>query len=357
MNSFTLGRHTLRQPLMLAPMVGVSDLPFREICLQQGATLAVAEMVTSSPELWSSEKNRLRLKRSTACGPDIVQIAGFDPQMMADAARINAEQGAEVIDINMGCPAKKVLKKAAGSALLKDPKLVERILRAVTAAVDIPVTLKIRTGWSRDNRNGLDIASIAEDCGIAMLSVHGRTRECRFLGAAEYDTIADIKQRISIPVIANGDIDSPQKAGYVLDYTKADGLMIGRAAQGSPWIFRQIRQYLDTGSASDTPPAQTISSLMIDHIRALHAFYGDFRGALFARKHIDWYSRILPQGEALKQRFMQLSDAEAQLDLLAVYHQASAGHKASAGISEAAHETRTPARLLEQRQTSQVHAQ
>ncbi|MEX2334215.1 MAG: tRNA dihydrouridine synthase DusB, partial [Pseudohongiella sp.] len=287
-------------------------------------TLAVAEMVTSNPALWDSEKNRLRLKRSTTCGPDIVQIAGFDPQMMADAARLNADQGAEVIDINMGCPAKKVLKKAAGSALLKDPQLVERILRAVTSAVDVPVTLKIRTGWSRGHRNGVDIARIAEDCGIAMLSVHGRTRECRFLGTAEYDTIAEIKQGISIPVIANGDIDSPQKARYVLDYTRADGLMIGRAAQGSPWIFRQIRQYLDTGSAPDTPSPHHVSSLMIDHIRALHAFYGDFRGALFARKHIDWYSKVLPQGEELKQSFMQLSSAEAQLDLLGGYHEASA---------------------------------
>lgn len=320
MNSFTLGRHTLQQPLILAPMVGVSDLPFREICLQQGATLAVAEMVAANPALWHSEKHRLRLKRSAACGPDIVQIAGFDPQMMAEAARINAEQGAEVIDINMGCPAKKVLKKAAGSALLKDPDLVQRILRAVTAAVDVPVTLKIRTGWSRDQRNGLDIARIAEDCGIAMLSVHGRTRECRFLGDAEYDTIAEIKQHVQIPVIANGDIDSPQKARFVLEHTRADGLMIGRAARGSPWIFRQIRQFLDTGSAGATPPVPDISSLMIDHIRALHAFYGDFRGALFARKHIDWYSKDLPQGEALKQQFMLLDSAEAQLDLLAAYH-------------------------------------
>lgn len=326
MSSFTLGRHTLQQPLMLAPMVGVSDLPFREICLQQGATLAVAEMVAANPALWDTEKHRLRRKRSAACGPDITQIAGFDPQMMADAARVNAEQGAEVIDINMGCPAKKVLKKAAGSALLKDPDLVQRILRAVTAAVDVPVTLKIRTGWCREQRNGLDIARIAEDCGIAMLSVHGRTRDCRFLGDAEYDTIAEIKQRISIPVIANGDIDSPHKARYVLDHTQADGLMIGRAARGSPWIFRQIRQYLDTGSASATPPPQDISSLMLDHIRALHAFYGDFRGALFARKHIDWYSKDLPHGEALKQQFMRLDDAAAQLDLLTAYHDASAAN-------------------------------
>lgn len=350
MSSFTLGRHTLQQPLVLAPMVGVSDLPFREICLQQGATLAVAEMVTCNPELWDNEKNRLRLKRSTACGPDIVQIAGFCPQMMADAARINADQGAEVIDINMGCPAKKVLKKAAGSALLKDPLLVERILRAVTAAVDVPVTLKIRTGWNREHRNGLAIAAIAEDCGIAMLSVHGRTRECRFLGTAEYDTIAEIKQRVRIPVIANGDIDSPQKARYVLDYTKADGLMIGRAARGSPWIFRHIRQYLDTGYVAATPPPQDVSMLMLDHVRALHAFYGDFRGALFARKHIDWYSTILPQGEALKQNFMQLNDAQAQLSLLSEYH------AACGAPAQAADEMLSATRHLQQQPIFQVHA-
>lgn len=324
MNSFALGKHLVERPLVLAPMVGVSDLPFREICLQQGATFTVAEMVTANTRLWDSEKNRLRLKRSSSCGPDIVQIAGFDPDMMAAAAQANVAMGAEVIDINMGCPAKKVLKKAAGSALLKDPQLVQRILNAVVAAVDVPVTLKIRTGWSRDQRNGLDIATIAEDCGIAMLSVHGRTRECRFLGDAEYDTIAEIKQRVGIPVIANGDINSPQKARFVLDHTRADGLMIGRAAQGSPWIFRQVREYLDTGEYSATPPAADICHLMIDHIRALHAFYGEIRGALFARKHIDWYSKVLPQGDELKHKFMQVSAAAAQLDVLHAFQDSGA---------------------------------
>lgn len=317
---FRLGVHTLRQPLLLAPMVGVSDLPFREICLQQGATLTVAEMVPANTQLWNSEKNRLRLKRSGNCGPEIVQIAGFDPDMMAEAARLNADMGAEVIDINMGCPAKKVLKKAAGSALLKDPDLVEKILKAVVNAVDIPVTLKIRTGWCRAERNGPDIAKIAEDCGIAMLSVHGRTRECRFLGDAEYDTIARIKQSVSIPVIANGDIDSAEKARHVLQYTGADGLMIGRAAQGKPWIFREVRHFLETGEMPAPPAAQDISTLMLDHIRALHAFYGEFRGALFARKHIDWYSRALPNGDLLKQQFMAVDTATEQLDVLHQYH-------------------------------------
>jgi tRNA-dihydrouridine synthase B len=317
---FRLGAYTLRQPLLLAPMVGVSDLPFREICLQQGATLTVAEMVPANTRLWNSEKNRLRLKRSGNCGPEIVQIAGFDPDMMAEAARLNADMGAEVIDINMGCPAKKVLKKAAGSALLRDPDLVERILKAVTSAVDIPVTLKIRTGWCRTQRNGPDIARIAEDCGIAMLSVHGRTRECRFLGDAEYDTIAQIKQSVSIPVIANGDIDSAEKARYVLQYTGADGLMIGRAAQGKPWIFQEVRHFLDTGELPAPPTVQQIGTLMVDHISALHAFYGEIRGALFARKHIDWYSKALPDGDLLKKEFMAVDFAAQQKNVLDQYH-------------------------------------
>ena len=317
---FTLGKHTLSRPVILAPMVGVSDLPFREVCLQQGATLTVAEMLPADTALWKSEKNRLRMKRSAACGPEIVQIAGFDPLMMADAARINADMGAEVIDINMGCPAKKVLQKAAGSALMRDPDLVEQILRAVVQSVDVPVTLKMRTGWCRAQKNGIEIARIAEDCGIAMLSVHGRTRECRFLGDAEYDTIAEIKRSVSIPVIANGDIDSPQKAVQVLHHTQADGLMIGRAAQGRPWIFREIRQYLELGELATPPSPADISILMQDHIRALHAFYGEFRGALFARKHIDWYSKALPGGDELKTHFMNMENASDQQTLLAQWH-------------------------------------
>lgn len=318
--SFQLGQHTLQCPILLAPMVGVSDLPFREVCIQQGATLTVAEMLPADTAMWKTEKNRLRMKRSSAGGPEIVQIAGFDPQMMADAARINADLGAEVIDINMGCPAKKVLKKAAGSALMRDPDLVQQILRAVVNAVDIPVTLKMRTGWCRADRNGLEIAHIAEDCGIRMLSVHGRTRECRFLGEAEYDTIAEIKRSISIPVIANGDITSPEKAAWVLYHTGADGLMIGRAAQGRPWIFREITEYLQHGEHAALPSAIDISNLMQDHIRALHAFYGESCGALFARKHIDWYSKALPGGSDLKARFMVEEDMQSQQTLLETWH-------------------------------------
>jgi len=318
---FSLGKYELDCPVILAPMVGVSDLPFREICKQQGATLTIAEMVPADTSVWHTEKNRLRMKRSGRTGPDIVQIAGFDPEMMAEAARQNVELGAEVIDINMGCPAKKVLKRASGSALLQDPELVESILRAVVSAVDVPVTLKTRTGWSRTMRNGRDIAKIAEDCGITMLSIHGRTRECRFVGEVEYDTIAEIKQAVSIPVIANGDINTPEQAKRVLEYTGADGVMIGRAAQGQPWIFRQINEFLKTGTASLSPEPEQISTLMQDHIRALHAFYGDFKGALFARKHIDWYSKVLPGGEQLKARFMSSKDASEQRDMLSNYHE------------------------------------
>jgi tRNA-dihydrouridine synthase B len=318
--SFKLGQHVLQCPILLAPMVGVSDLPFREVCIQQGATLTVAEMLPADTSMWKTERNRLRMKRSSAGGPEIVQIAGFDPQMMADAARINADLGAEVIDINMGCPAKKVLKKAAGSALMRDPDLVKQILTAVVNAVDIPVTLKMRTGWCRSDKNGVEIARIAEGCGISMLSVHGRTRECRFLGDAEYDTIAEIKHSISIPLIANGDITSPEKAAWVLYQTGADGLMIGRAAQGRPWIFREIRQYLQHGEHAERPTAIDISTLMQDHIRALHAFYGESCGALFARKHIDWYSKALPGGDALKAEFMTEQDMASQQALLENWH-------------------------------------
>jgi tRNA-dihydrouridine synthase B len=317
---FRLGKHLLQRPILLAPMVGVSDVPFREVCLQQGATLTIAEMLPADTAMWKSEKNRLRLKRSTACGPEIVQIAGFDAGMMAEAARLNADMGAEVIDINMGCPANNGLKNAAGSALMRDPELVEQILRAVVAAVDIPVTLKMRTGWCRAQKNGVEIARIAEDCGITMISVHGRTRECRFVGDVEYDTIAAIKQSIGIPVIANGDIDSPEKAVQVLKHTGADGLMIGRAAQGRPWIFREIRQFLEFGAHATPPSASEISMLMQDHIRALHAFYGDFRGTLFARKHIDWYSKALPGGDLLKSSFMTADSVQSQQELLHNWH-------------------------------------
>ena len=232
-----IGEFPIALPLILAPMVGVSDSPFREICTELGAGLTVAEMLTSNISRWGNDKNRLRQVKPRIDGPQIVQIAGSDPGLMSEAAILNRAMGADIIDINMGCPAKKVLRKAAGSALLKDPVQVDKILRAVTAAIDIPVTLKIRTGWCPESRNGVEIARLAEQAGIAMLVVHGRTRQCRFKGNAEYDTIAQIKQAVNIPVIANGDICTPEKAKFVLNYTGVDGLMIGRSAQGRPWIF------------------------------------------------------------------------------------------------------------------------
>ncbi|MDT8428400.1 MAG: tRNA dihydrouridine synthase DusB [Pseudomonadales bacterium] len=312
----TLGKHRIDNPLLLAPMVGVTDRPFRELCLQQGAGLVVGEMLPADSSCWQSRKNRNRRRGIRGNGLNVVQIAGFDPAMMAEAARLNAEAGADVIDINMGCPARKVLKKAAGSALLRDPALVQQIVRAVVQAVAIPVTLKIRTGWSREHRNGVDIGLLAQDAGIQMLSVHGRTRECRFLGEAEYDTIAAIKQALDIPVIANGDITSPEKARQVLQHTGADGLMIGRAAQGRPWIFAEIKHFLNTGQLLPEKQQTDIAVILLAHTRHLHHFYGEPTGILFARKHISWYSQTLFNGSGFKTRFNKLESGSAQLECI-----------------------------------------
>ncbi|MCB1671447.1 MAG: tRNA dihydrouridine synthase DusB [Gammaproteobacteria bacterium] len=290
MKPIQLGDFVIANPLLLAPMAGVSDSPFREICSANGAGLTVAEMLTSDSERWGSEKNRLRQVKPDISGPQVVQIAGSDPGLMSEAAILNVAMGADVIDINMGCPAKKVLRKAAGSALLKDPALVERILRAVVAAVDVPVTLKIRTGWCPESRNGVEIARLAEQTGIRLLTVHGRTRACRFRGQAEYDTIAHIKQSVSIPVIANGDITSPEKARLVLSNTGADGLMIGRGAQGQPWIFRAISHYLKTGRLLPRPDSDSVSDIIVSHLEKIFALYGEHKGVLFARKHVNWYT-------------------------------------------------------------------
>ncbi len=284
-----IGPYNLTGRAVLAPMAGVTDLPFRRLCRHYGAALVVSEMVISNSELWDSRKTRLRLSHDGDEQPRSVQIAGSDPAMMADAARRNVELGADIIDINMGCPAKKVCRKAAGSALLRDPALVGDILRAVVAAVEVPVTLKIRTGWSPAQRNGVDIARLAEDSGIAALAVHGRTRECRYNGHAEYDTIAAIVDAVQLPVFANGDITSAQRARQVLDHTGAAGVMIGRGAQGRPWIFREINAFLERGEhapvVSDSERAQTILS----HLKALHRFYGEHQGLRIARKHFGWY--------------------------------------------------------------------
>lgn len=314
-----IGPHTLETPLIVAPMAGVTDRPFRELCLRLGAGMAVSEMLLANPDVWDTQKTRMRMDHSAEGGLRSVQIAGADPEMMAFAARYNVEQGAQIVDINMGCPAKKVNKKLAGSALLRQPDLVRSICRAVVDAVEVPVTLKIRTGWDPDNRNGEEIARIAEDCGIAALAVHGRTRACLYKGEAEYDTIRAIKQAVSIPVVANGDIDSPEKARYVLDYTGVDAVMIGRAAQGRPWIFREIRHFLETGTKLPPPDREEVRTLMNEHVTNLHQFYGAYLGARIARKHVGWYLDEEETGREFRKHFNALDCADAQLEALEAY--------------------------------------
>jgi len=284
-----IGPYQLENNLILAPMAGISDRPFRELCKQFGAGLAVSEMVASNPALRGHKKTLLKADHTGESGLRSVQILGTDPQQMADAAKFNAQRGAQIIDINMGCPAKKVCSVAAGSALLRDELLVRKILDAVVNAVDIPVTLKIRTGWDLHSRNAVDIARIAEDSGIAALTLHGRTRACKFNGQAEYETIKKVKQSVRIPIIANGDIDSAEKASYVLDTTGADAIMIGRAAQGNPWLFNQISHFLKTGKALEKPIASAIHSTLLSHLEQLYSFYGNVSGVRIARKHIGWY--------------------------------------------------------------------
>ena len=303
---------TLRNNLFVAPMAGVTDRPFRQLCKKLGAGVAVSEMVTSNSLLYGSEKTRRRADHTGEVDPISVQIAGADPAMMAEAARYNADNGAQIIDINMGCPAKKVCNKAAGSALMKDEELVTAILSAVVKAVDVPVTLKIRTGWDRANKNGITVAKIAEQAGISALAVHGRTRADLYTGSAEYDTIAAIKQAISIPVFANGDIDSPHKAQQVLDATGADALLIGRAAQGRPWIFREIAHFLATGKELPAPTLYEVERILLEHLAALHAFYGDLMGVRIARKHVGWYLATLPGAREFRAEFNRLESTDAQ---------------------------------------------
>jgi len=308
-----IGPVTIPRPLVLAPMAGITDKPFRRICRAHGAGYTVSEMLTSDPKLWSSRKSALRRDRAGEAGPVGVQLAGSDPAALADAARLNADAGAQIIDINMGCPAKKVCKRWAGSALLQDEALVARILSAVVAAVDVPVTLKMRIGWRHDAINGPQIARIAEDSGIRMLAVHGRTRDMLYNGHATYDTIAEIKAGVEIPVLANGDIDSPAKARRVLEQTHADGLLIGRAAQGRPWIFAQIAHFLSTGETLAEPPLASIRDVMIEHVTALHEHYGAQAGVRIARKHIGWYAAALPNASACKAAVYAAEDPKSQL--------------------------------------------
>jgi len=308
-----IGSHTLRNNLFVAPMAGVTDRPFRQLCKKFGAGLAISEMVASNSLLWGSEKTRRRANHDGEVEPISVQIAGADPVMMAEAARYNVERGAQIIDINMGCPAKKVCNTMAGSALLKDEPLVGRILEAVVSAVDVPVTLKFRTGWDPLNKNALKVARIAEDSGIRLLSLHGRTRACGFSGRAEYDTIRDVKRSTRLPVIANGDITTPEEAKSVLQHTGADGIMVGRAAQGRPWIFREIEHYLATGKKLPAPFVSEIHSVLVAHLQELYAFYGLETGVKVARKHISWYTKGLAGSASFRHRMNQLETCEEQL--------------------------------------------
>lgn len=307
-----IGKHLLKNKLVVAPMAGVTDRPFRQLCKRMGAGMAVSEMVASDSRLWATEKSIRRGDHKGEVNPIVVQIAGAAPAMMADAARYNVDKGAHIIDINMGCPAKKVCRVDAGSALMKDESLVAQILEAVVNAVNVPITLKIRTGWDRDHKNALVIARIAEQCGIAALAVHGRTRSDLYEGAAEYDTIRAVKQSVKIPVTANGDIDSPEKARFVLGYTGCDAVMIGRAAQGRPWIFREIAHYLETGKYLAPPTYAEIHAIASTHLRELHDFYGDVKGVRIARKHIAWYVADLRGGMMFRQEMNVIEGSALQ---------------------------------------------
>lgn len=308
-----IGTHVLKNKLIVAPMAGVTDRPFRQLCKTMGAGMAVSEMVSSNSLLWGSKKTQRRANHDGEVSPISVQIAGADPRMLATAALYNVENGAQIIDINMGCPAKKICNVMAGSALLQDEKLVGRILDAVVNAVDIPVTLKIRTGWDKQHKNALTVARIAEDSGIQALAIHGRTRACAYGGEAEYDTIAAVKAAIKIPVIANGDITTPEKAKYILEYTKADAVMIGRAAQGRPWIFREIDHYLSTGTYLPLPEVTEIHRVLINHMHDLYEFYGEYSGTRIARKHISWYTKGLVGSAGFRHAMNQLQTSEQQV--------------------------------------------
>lgn len=307
-----IGPHKISNKLVLAPMAGVTDRPFRQLCKDLGAGMAVSEMVGSTSLIRGSAKTLRRANHTGETVPRSVQIVGYDPKMMAEAARINEDMGAEIIDINMGCPAKKVCNMSSGSALLRDEPLVAEILNATVNAVKIPVTLKIRTGWSPELRNGPTIAHIAEDAGIQALSVHGRTRNCFFKGDAEYDTIALIKQSVNIPVIANGDINTPEKAKFVLEKTGADAIMIGRAAQGRPWIFREISHYLEHGTLMAEPSIDEVEQILTQHIENLYKFYDEYIGVHMARKHVSWYSKGQPHAGKFRENFNKLNTAAEQ---------------------------------------------
>jgi tRNA-dihydrouridine synthase B len=323
-----IGNIQLRNNLIVAPMAGVTDRPFRSLCKAMGAGMAVSEMVASNSLLWGSEKTIRSGNHEGEVEPKVIQIAGADPEMMAEAARYNVDKGADIIDINMGCPAKKICNVYAGSALLQDEPLVARIIDAIVKAVQVPVTLKIRTGWNKENRNALRIARIAEDHGIQSLAMHGRTRACMYTGHAEYDTIRAVKRSVSIPVVANGDVTTPEKAKFVLEYTGADAVMIGRAAQGRPWIFREIEHFLATGEHLPPPTVAEIREVLVGHLHDLYSFYGYERGTRVARKHISWYTKGLKNSAVFRARMNTLETSEMQLNAVATFFGELLAHSA-----------------------------
>lgn len=324
MRAMRIGPHAIEPRVILAPMAGVTDKPFRVLCKQLGAGLAMSEMTTSDPRFWNTPKSLRRMDHAGEPDPVGVQIAGTEPSVLAEAARYNVDHGAQLIDINMGCPAKKVCNAWAGSALMRDEALVARILEAVVGAVDVPVTLKIRTGWDAEHRNAPAIARIAEASGIAALAVHGRSREQHYTGVAEYDTVASIKAELRIPVIANGDIDSPQKAADVLRRTGCDAVMVGRAAQGRPWIFRGIAHYLAHGELLPEPSAAEVRDILLGHLAALHAFYGEESGVRIARKHLGWYAKDRAENHAFRAVVNRAQTAAEQVRLTRDYFDALA---------------------------------
>lgn len=324
-----IGAHRLEVPVILAPMAGVTDRPFRQLCRSLGAGLCVSEMTTADPTLWQTEKSRLRRDHTGEPGPIAVQIAGYDPAMLAEAARFNVAHGAEIIDINLGCPAKKVCRVDAGSALMRNPDLVERICAAVAAAVPVPVTLKMRSGYSAAQRNAVEIAMRAEQAGIAAVTVHGRTRDQHYQGEAEYDTVTEVRRRVQIPVIISGDIDSPQKARTVLDRTGCDAVMVGRAAQGRPWILGDIAHYLRTGNRRPPPTQAQIGEWLLAHLDALYRFYGEARGLRVARKHIQWYCQDALQAATFWPSIQAVSDASMQRALVHRFFQSPVAQAAA----------------------------
>jgi tRNA-dihydrouridine synthase B len=307
-----IGSFELTDRVFVAPMAGVTDRPFRRLCRRLGATYAVSEMVASDPRVRASGKTSRRLDHRGEPSPIAVQLVGADPAVLADAARYNVDRGAQIIDLNMGCPARKVCQVACGSALLKDEALVAQIVQSVVKAVDVPVTLKYRTGWDGSDRNAVRVARMAESAGIRMLTLHGRTRACGFTGRAEYDTIAQVKQAVRIPVVANGDVDTPHKARFVFEYTGADAIMIGRAAQGRPWIFREISQFLLNGSVPPAPTVREARGLLLEHLDEHYGFYGEMLGVRTARKHIIWYTRRLRGGAQFCERMNRLERCDEQ---------------------------------------------